>query len=55
MDSGSDELGSVGDDHHVRGVQGEGGGALQGHGGMWIVVVMRLVNSFGDDHHVRGL
>ena len=43
MDSGSYEIGSVGDDHHVRGLQGEGGGALPGHGGMWPVVVMSLV------------
>jgi hypothetical protein len=41
--SGCDELGSVGDDHHVLGLQGERGGALPGHGGMWAVVVMSLV------------
>jgi hypothetical protein len=43
VDSGSDELGSVGDDHHVGGLQGERDGALPGHGGMRRVVVMGLV------------
>ena len=32
--SGGDELGSAGDDHLVQGLQGEGGGAVSGHGGM---------------------
>ena len=44
MGSGCDELGSVGDVHHVRGLQGEGGGALPGHGDMglsvlWVVII----------------
>jgi hypothetical protein len=43
VDSGRDELGSVGDDHHVEGLQGEGGGTLPDHGGKWTVVVMSLV------------
>ena len=42
VDSGCDELGSVRDDHHVQGLQGEGGGTLPDDGGMWAVVVMEL-------------
>ena len=34
---GCDELGSVGDGPHVQGLQGEGGGAVPGHGDMWTV------------------
>ena len=41
-DRGCDELGTVGVHHHVRGLQGEGGGAVADHGGMWIVVVLSL-------------
>ena len=33
---------SVGDDHYVRGLQGEGGGTLPDHGGTWAVVVIGL-------------
>ena len=40
-DRGCDELGTVGVHHHVRGLQGEGGGAVSDHGGMGAVVVMR--------------
>ena len=55
MGSGCDEFGSVGDVHHIRGLQGEGGGALPGHGGMWAVVVMCLVVLGMLFLHVRGL